>query len=402
MRRLDLRGISGILAAGVVTALWIAPPATAQQAPVRGPLADQVFKNIQVLKGTTVDDFMGTMGVMSAALGFDCSECHLNAGTDKVDWAADTQKKVVARRMVTMMTNINKENFSGRQMVTCWSCHHGRDRPATTPQLEFVYGPGSSEMDDILTQMPGQPAAEEIIDKYLAALGGEEKLNSIKSYIATGTSIGFGGFGGGGEVHIYAKAPDERTTHIVFKKETERPDSIRVCNGTQGWIKTPLAVLTEYELTGGELDGAKLDAELGFPGQIKQVLKNLRVSLPITISDLPGPSSQTSNERDVKGIGKDRLVNVVQGTGPNGAFATLYFDQETNLLLRVVRYYRTPIGRVPTQTDFSDYRDIGNGVKMPFHLTFAWLDGRDAIQINKVETNVAIDAKNFMKPESGK
>jgi Photosynthetic reaction centre cytochrome C subunit len=345
---------------------------------------------------------MGTMGVMSAALGFDCSECHANAGTDKVDWAADTQKKVVARRMVTMMTNINKENFSGRQMVTCWSCHHGRDRPATSPQLEFVYGPGSSEMDDVMTQMPGQPPAEEIINKYLTALGGEQKLNSIKSYIATGTSVGFGGFGGGAEVHIYAKSPDERTTHIVFKKETERPDSIRVCNGTQGWIKTPLAVLNEYELTGGELDGAKFDAELGFPGQIKQVLKNLRVSLPITISDLPGPSSQTANEHDVVGIGKDKLVNVVQGTGPNNLLVTLYIDQETNLLLRVVRYYRTPIGRVPTQTDFSDYRDIGNGVKMPYRLTFAWLDGRDAIQISKIETNAQIDPKHFMNPVTGK
>jgi Photosynthetic reaction centre cytochrome C subunit len=381
----------------------LAAAAWAQQTPpAKGPLAETVFKNIQVLKGTTVDDFMGTMGVMSAALGFDCSECHANAGTDKVDWAADTQKKVVARRMVTMMTNINKENFSGRQMVTCWSCHHGRDRPATSPQLEFVYGPGSSEMDDVMTQMPGQPPAEEIINKYLTALGGEQKLNSIKSYIATGTSVGFGGFGGGAEVHIYAKSPDERTTHIVFKKETERPDSIRVCNGTQGWIKTPLAVLNEYELTGGELDGAKFDAELGFPGQIKQVLKNLRVSLPITISDLPGPSSQTANEHDVVGIGKDKLVNVVQGTGPNNLLVTLYIDQETNLLLRVVRYYRTPIGRVPTQTDFSDYRDIGNGVKMPYRLTFAWLDGRDAIQISKIETNAQIDPKHFMNPVAGK
>jgi photosynthetic reaction center cytochrome c subunit len=127
----------------------------------------------------------------------------------------------------------------------------------------------------------------------------------------------------------------------------------------------------------------------------------LRVSLPITISDLPGPSAQTSNEHAADSIGKDRLVNVVQGTGPNGILATLYFDQKSNLLLRMVRYARSPIGRVPTQVDYTDYRDAG-GIMMPYHMTFAWLDGRDAIQIERVETNVAIDAAVFGKPPSNK
>jgi photosynthetic reaction center cytochrome c subunit len=391
-----------VAASAVLASVWIAGitltarRAESQQKP---QTSDQVFKNIQVLKGTTVDDFMGTMGVMSAALGFDCSECHANAGTDKVDWAADTRNKVIARRMVTMMQTINKDNFSGRQMVTCWSCHHGRDRPATTPQLETVYGPGSTEMDDAVTQMADQPQPGVIIDKYLQAIGGEQKLAAIKSYIATGASIGFGGFGGGAEVHIYAKFPDQRATHIQFKAETGRGEVWRTYNGHQGWIKSPLTVLTEYELTGGELDGARVDAQMGFSGQIKQALTNLRVSLPVSISDLPGPSSQTTNEHPAEGIGQDRLVNVLQGTGPNGTLVTLYFDQKSNLLLRMVRYARSPIGRVPTQVDYTDYRDAG-GVLMPYHLTFAWLDGRDAIQINKVETNVPIDPAIFGQPPS--
>jgi photosynthetic reaction center cytochrome c subunit len=393
-----------VAAAAVMTSVWIAGIAlTARRAESqqKAPTSDQVFKNIQVLKGTTMDDFLGTMGVMSAALGFDCSECHANAGTDKVDWAADTRNKVIARKMVTMMQTINKDNFSGRQMVTCWSCHHGRDRPATTPQLETVYGPGSTEMDDALTQMPGQPEASEIIDKYIQAIGGAAKLANLKSYIETGASIGFGGFGGGAEVHIYAKYPDQRATHIQFKAETGRGEVWRTYNGHAGWIKSPLTVLPEYELTGGELDGARIDAEMGFPGQIKQVLTNLRVSLPITISDLPGPSSQTSSDQGAVGIGQDRLVNVVQGSGPNGTLVTLYFDQKTNLLMRMVRYARSPIGRVPTQVDYTDYRDAG-GIMMPFHLTFAWLDGRDAIQINKVESNIPVDAAIFGKPPSNK
>ena len=388
-----------IIAVAALAALWLAGIALAapQAAQSKPQMSDQVFKNVQVLKGIPVDDFLGTMGVMSAAVGYDCSECHIGAGTDKVDWAADNPKKVIARRMVLMVAAINRDNFSGRQMVTCWSCHHGRDRPATTPALDFVYGPGSQEMDDVLVQMPGQPTADEIIDKYLQALGGTARLANLKSYVATGTSMGFGGFGGGAQVQIFAKFPDQRTTHIRFKAETGRPDSVRACNGRQAWIKTPLAVLTDYQLTGSELDGARLDAELGFPGQIKQVLTNLRVSLPVTISDLPGPSSQTANETST--VGKDRLVNVVQGNGPGGTLATLYFDQQSGLLVRLLRYSKTPIGRVPTQIDYADYRDVG-GIKMPFRITFAWLDGRDAFQLNEVKTNVPINEANFDEPAS--
>ena len=358
--------------------------------------SDQVFKNVQVLKGIPVDDFMGTMGLMSAAVGYDCSECHTNAGTDRVNWAADNGKKIIARRMVTMVAAINRDNFQGRQVVTCWSCHHGRDRPSTTPAMEKVYGEASLEMDDALVQMPGQPAAGVIIDKYIQALGGDQNLAGLKSYVATGSSVGFGGFGGGGHVHIFAKYPDERTTLIQFDASTGRGDEVRAYDGHAGWMKTPLAVLTDYELSGGELDGAKLDAELGFPGQIKQVLTNLRVSLPAMISDLSGPSSQTSGDTSV-GLGQDRLVNVVQGTGPRGMLATMYFDQKTGLLCRLVRYAKTPIGNVPTQIDYSDYRDVG-GIKMPFHLTFAWLDGRDAIQLTEIQANVSIDAAEFGRP----
>lgn len=366
----------------------------------QSPKAEQVFKNIQVLKGISVDDFMGTMGVMSAAVGYDCSECHANAGTDKVDWAADTQKKVVARKMTTMVQTINAQNFSGRQMVTCWSCHHGRDRPSTTPQMELVYGPASQETDDVVQPMPGQESADEIVAKYLKALGGEQKLAAVKSYVAKGTSVGFGGFGGGGRVQIFAKFPDSRTTLMEFPDALERGDSIRTYNGSVGWIKTPLTVLGQYELTGGELDGAKFDAELAFPQQLKSVLTNLRVGLPITISDLPGPSSQTSQEK-ANGIGQDKLVNVLQGTGPRGLLVSLFFDKQTGLLLRMIRYAKSPIGRIPTQVDFSDYRDV-DGIKMPFHLTFAWLDGRDAIQLSEVKTNAPVEAYRFGKPEGVK
>ena len=343
-------------------------------------LSDQVFKNVQVLKGIPVDDFMGTMGVMCVSLAFDCSDCHDAAGTDHVDWAADTVRKRTARRMVTMVQTINKDNFGGRQVVTCWTCHRNRDRPLVTPTIEVLYGEPPEQRDDIVVQAAGLPTtATQVFDKYIQALGGAQALSQLTSYVATGTSVGFGGFGGGADVRIYAKAPDKRTTIELWEAQG-RGDSSRTYNGTAGWVKAPLTVLGEYALSGSELDGARLDALMGFPGQIKTAFTNTRVGFPASIDDRP--------------------VQVVQGEGPRGIMATMYFDSETGLLLRTIRYGKSPIGRVPTQVDIADYRDVGGGVKMPFKWTFAWLDGRDSFQLTNFQRNAPIDEARFGRPST--
>ena len=349
------------------------------QAGSQGLMSDQIFKNVQVLKGIPIDDFMGTMGIMSAALSFCCNECHTGAGTDKVVWESDTPRKVTARRMVTMVATINQANFGGRQVVTCWTCHRGRDRPVTTPALDTVYGMPIVEPDDIQVRAEGGvPTVNQIIDKYLQAIGGPQRLAGVTSYSATAASVGFGGFGGGGQVEIFAKAPDQRATYIHFA-DPERGDSTRTYNGRTGWIATPLTVVRKYPLSGAELDGAKLDAQMGFPGQIRQVLTGLRVVLPATIDE--------------------KEVWVVQGNGPRGVVATLYFDKDSGLLVRSVRFGNSPIGRVPTQVDYADYREVGrSGIKIPFRWIFAWLDGRDTFELKEVQLNVAIDASKFGEP----
>jgi len=371
--------------------------ALAQSAAPEKPLmAEQVFKNVRVLKGIPVDDFMETMGLISAALSFDCSDCHENAGTDKVDWAKDTPRKVIARTMVTMVANINKNSFGGREAVTCWTCHRNRDKPLVTPSFETIYGEPTLVSDDIVPRTPGLPSPESILDKYIQASGGAQRLAGLTSFDAKGTSVGFGGFGGGGEVEIAAKAPDKRATIILFKAETGRGDQIRTYDGRTGWVRTPLNVLGEYQLIGGDLDGARFDAQLSFPGQIKQILTNLRTGQPTTITGLQMSQSQAAIQKDANS-GKSFNVDVVQGNGPRGLLVTLYFDRQTGLLLRELRYSETPIGRVPTQMDFADYRDV-NGIKLPFRISYVWLDGRDSIVLNEVKTNVPIDEAKFGRP----
>jgi hypothetical protein len=388
---------TGIAVAGLIGAALALAQAPVQTASQERPLlSEQVFKNVQVLKGIPVDDFLGTMGIMAAALQFDCSDCHMGAGTDTVDWAGDTPRKRMARTMVNMVTTINRTNFGGRQMVTCWTCHRNRDKPLVTPIMATIYGTPPFEPDDIVTQPPGAPSAVSILDRYIQAAGGAQRVAGLTSFTGKGTSVGFGGFGGGGDAEIVAKAPDKRATIILFKQETGRGDQIRTYDGRTGWLRTPLNVLGEFQLTGTDLDGARLDAQLSFPGQIKQILTNLKTGPPTSITDLPAPASQSSLQKDIT-LEQTHVVDVVQGTGPRGLLVTLYFDKQSGLLLRELRYGISPIGRIPTQIDFADYRDV-NGIKLPFRITYAWLDGRDSIVLSEIKTNVPVDEAKFGKP----
>ena len=130
-------------------------------------------------------------------------------------------------------------------------------------------------------------------------------------------------------------------------------------------------------LTGGELEGAGLDAALSFPARIKQTFTRWRVGVPMDIDN--------------------RDVQLLQGTTASGNIATLYFDAESGLLVRMIRYANSPVGRLPTQIDYSDYRDVA-GVKMPFRVSILWLDGRETVELTEVQPNVPIDAAKFGKP----
>src|SRR5262245_57153299 len=336
--------------------------------------AGAVFKSVQLLKDIPVDEFMGTMGLFAAALSADCSACHSGDGTETPTWEEDTPRKRTARRMIQMVQTINRDNFNGRQQVTCWTCHRGTPQPLVTPTLDRMYGEPVFDPPDIVRPATsGEPTADQIFDKYIQALGGAERLASLKSYAARGTSIPYGDVGKGYPTEIYAQAPNKLVT-LVHEPEG---DMARSFDGEAGYFLLPLTVLEEYPWTGGALAGAKLDAEMAFPAGIKNYLTNWRVGFPQTIN------------------GKD--VHVVQGTGPSGLVATFYFDKQSGLLVRMQRYVNSPVGRVPTQLDYEDYRPVAR-VMMPFKYSYSWLSGRDEFTITDVQANVAIDPTKFARP----
>jgi hypothetical protein len=231
---------------------------------------------------------------------------------------------------------------------------------------------GDAEPRCGLQQAPGAPPPDQVLDKYIQAVGGAERLARLTSFVGKGTASLFGG-GFKSPVEIYVKAPNQRTTII----HQELGDKTMTFDGRAGWLASAVTPVPVMELTGGELEGAKLEAELSIPGRVKQALGQWRSNLPSSIG------------------GRD--VNVLQGTGAGGNHATLYFDVESGLLTRIVRYANSAMGRVPTQIDFEDYREVA-GVKLPFKWAFAWVSGRDVVELSEVQPNAAIDAAKFAKP----
>src|SRR6266705_6688806 len=127
------------LAVAALAGVWLTGLALSAQgrtvASAAGKKAGEAFKNVttSTLKELSVDDFIAAMGVMSAALGYDCADCHVGAGSDKADFVIDTiPQKRTARRMVEMVATINRTNFAGVQRVTCFTCHRGQETPKTS------------------------------------------------------------------------------------------------------------------------------------------------------------------------------------------------------------------------------------------------------------------------------
>lgn len=338
-------------------------------------MSDKYFKNVKVLTGIPVDEFMGTMGLFSAALSYCCGDCHTGAGGDNPDWASDKNpRKVIARRMAAMVKEINKANFGGGNQVTCWTCHRGSPAPAVTPSIDTIYGePLQFPPDVILAAKPGQGALslDQIFDKYVQALGGAEATARVTSYTGKGLSHLFGETRDDA-VEIYAKAPDNLATFV----HQRGGDLARTFDGQNAWVMLPLTVVGKYPLSASAREGGKLDAELAFPWRIKSFFTDWRVGIPATVD------------------GHD--VQIVQGRAP-GIIATFYFDKTTGLMTRMVRYANSAVGRVPTQIDYSDYKAV-DGVMMPFKWTYGWVSGREEYTMTSYQANAPVDASKFGEP----
>ena len=339
-------------------------------------LTDTAFKNIMLLKGIPVDTFFDTMGMFANAMGNDCTYCHASSAALSRDaFAVATPRIQRARQMIVMMNTINKSYFGGQPRVTCFTCHNGNQSPRSDPNLALQYATPIEDPNirDFTTDPTG--SVDQIFERHLQAVGGAARVSELRSFTAKGTYEGFDTLFEKVPVDIYAQAPNKFTT-IVHMPEG---DSFRVYNGDGGWLAGPDVAIPLITLTSGNLDRARLEALVAFPAGLKQAYPQWRVG---------------------RAVLNDEEVRVVQAAENGQPILNLYFD-ESGMLVRLVRWTLTPVGFVPTQIDYSDFRDVA-GVKIPYQRKVSQTYMQMTVELSEVQPNARIDAARFARPAPGK
>src|SRR5215467_8553533 len=345
--------------ASVAVQSWTAPPTqTAQKA----------FKNVQVLKDIPADDLVPTMQFVSGSLGVECDFCHVRDAFEK----DDKETKRTARQMMRMELAINGRDFDARRAVTCYTCHRGQTKPASIPSTEKETGApaedsyfSTAEMAS-LPVLAGLPDASDVLAKYVTALGGKTAIENISTRVEKGT-VSFGA-GPPLAVERISKSPERQ----IFTVHLPAGESSTAFDGRTGWLSVPGSPIREMHHS--DFPGAMLDANLHLAVDLAKLYS--------TIASI-----------DHRQMGSSEAIVVLarnQGQPP----LELYFDRNSGLLLRELRFAETPLGLNPTRIDFSDYADF-DGVKVPQRLIVAGPGRRLEIQFGDIKQNLGVDDAVF-------
>ena len=366
-----------------LASLGMAVPSQTPAAPTvpQEKSVDQTRKNIQVLKGLP-DSQLGTvMQFIAVSMGRRCDFCHVNKGGNNWVWESDDkEEKLTARKMMTMVLALNKDNFRGSPTVSCWTCHRGRNTPQGIPSFPLptpaprpqpqAPAAASGQPAATPTPTPAPPTADQILAKYVEALGGQAAIDKMKTLVMKGTYVGFNGTSLPYEVDM--AAPDKFYINVTAQQGTIE----RGFDGKAGWEKGPRGV---NELMNPVLDDLKSTFLFYRNIKLKEQFAQMRFG-----------------GRDKIG---DRNVLVINGRTADNHRERLYFDAETGFLLRRISYMETPIGVIPNQIDFEDYRDV-DGVKVPFTVKVLSVEpGLVSTRMyTEIKLNAPVDDAKFKMP----
>lgn len=360
--------------------------AGAQQQSMQGKTAEQVYKNIKVLNGTPADQLNLAMHLVEGELGVDCTFCHVDHEPSHFQ-LDDNKKKETARKMMQMVIDINKNNFEGKQVVTCYTCHQGHPEPTGTLVLPL---PASVESAIALEEekpvTPVLPSIDEILAKYIQALGGQQALGKVTSRMIVATQDLSSGPGGKvplpAQIERYQKTPNLSLTiaHIANGTLSEGFD------GKSAWNQNLKGVVADV---GPTVDQARARRNAGFYSETLDL-------------------KQQYTKMEVSGVARVNGTEAYEVIGypANDAEEKLYFDVVTGLLLRKSTILPTPLGNSPFQVDYADYKETSSGLRFPFTMRMTPATPRaepsthSTMRIQKVDDNPNMDLAKFARPQS--
>ena len=275
-------------------------------------------KNVQVLKRAPADQWFDTMAFIAGSLGVTCDHCH----SSKFETDEGNPNKLKAREMMRMVDRINQDQFGGKVVVTCNTCHRGNVKP------ESGQIPDAGHWMRAADESSSPPGAQEILARYRKSISGV-KTQSISLRVET-----FGGKGparlksaemflDGGNVRISERNDKNARTML-------RNGSKTLINEGKGW----------RDMNNGETFDAFEVAEVLAPDQVGAV----------------EPVGAVFIDR-ING----QLAYVVPVTGKDGR-KWLFFDPNTCLLLKQRQLSPSFYGDAAVDVNYKDYRKFGNAM----------------------------------------
>jgi hypothetical protein len=335
---------------------------------------EQTRKNIQVLKGLPDSQLFTVMNFIRTSLGVSCAYCHVNSGGDKWEWEKDDKPtKVIARKMMQMQFALNQGNkdiFGATGGVTCFTCHRGQTKPQVMPTLPQPEPAGGAAGEAKPEPGAPLPTVDQVLDKYVQAVGGEAAFRKLNTRVMKGTQVTFDGTSI--PLETYQAAPDKIVSLLTTKGGTVGSGY----NGKVGWAKNPRGM---RQMSGAQLEMMRRAADFYADVKPRETFPNLTIAGREKIGDRDAIVllSKVSDTRTEK----------------------LYFDAQTGLLLRILAVTQTMLAPIPEQTDFEDYREV-DGVKLPFTIRQSFVDPWVGWtrKYTEVKHNVAVDATKFDPP----
>jgi Photosynthetic reaction centre cytochrome C subunit len=376
------------------------PPRGDQQAP-QGPMAPEKYKNIQVLTKVPADELLLTMRYVTAATGLQCINCHVrDEATGQWQYDKDDKRtKQTARHMMKMVfaINANADDY-GLNSVNCGTCHAGHNEPRGLQLAEMATpdeiaqaaafaarqatargqgGRGGAQGRGGFQgrgrgQQPQAPPVDDILNKYIDAIGGRAALEKLQSLVLSGSMTN----------RLSQTMPftiEEKTPNRFRQTLETQPATTTIgFDGTAGWTERGTQV---EDLTGFDLDQALRTADFALALHLKDKYPTLQASSrPMRIGD----------KQATVLVGRAGIV-----------IEQLFFDNATGLLLERRIITRTPLGPLTEQVAYDNYKDVA-GVKIPFQTTYTDWNTLDTFKVAGAKPNTQIPDSQFGKPGGGK
>jgi hypothetical protein len=208
-------------------------------------------------------------------------------------------------------------------------------------------------------------SVDEIVNKHVAAMGGMEKLNSLKTVKMEGNLNTQG-------TDIAVVMTKKHLEGMRLDLEIMGSSNYQLANKTKGWVFMPIMGQAEpVEMTPEQYAG--VNSQLDIHGAL------IDYKSKGTALELVGNEKVDNNDAFKLKVTR------------NGKVSHIFVDTKTFFVLKTTSKATGPEGEMDVESGFADYKQTVDGYWFPFSITSA----NGTIVFDKITANVVVENKMF-------